>query len=72
MSASLLNDESFDILNKGSITTTDSIILINEVELATTDKGYLIIFYVDGDLAIDGTSMFNVSIEASAKQVLNS
>lgn len=64
-----LNGKSFDIIANESITSTSPITLVNE-EVSTTTKGYLIIFYVDGDLANNDASdsIFKATISATAKQ----
>ena len=50
-----LKDKTFDIVETGSITSTSSITLIDE-NMSNELKGYLIIFYVDGDLAQNDAS----------------
>ena len=67
-----LDDSEFDIIKKGSITSTSSVALVTE-ELSTTAKGYLIVFYVDGDLANNDagntTTTFKGTISATATQI---
>lgn len=70
ITASALSGVVFDIIKTDSITSTDTITLVSE-QLSTTKKGYLLIFYVDGDLANDDAqnSTFSATIEAVARQV---
>ncbi len=69
ISISELANKTFDIISTDSITSTDSIELVNK-EINTTATGYLIIFYVDGDLAYNdvGESTFSGSVSAIATQ----
>lgn len=69
ISTAILSGESFDIILQGSITSGDPITLLNE-NLSNTIKGYLVIFYVDGNLAQNNAqnSEFSAIIEAIATQ----
>ena len=64
-----LNGQSFDIIKTGSITSTGEMTLVDEA-LATTEQGYLIIFYIDGDLAMNDAqySTFSATITGIATQ----
>lgn len=66
---SALSGKSFDIIKSDSITSTGSITLTKE-DLSTEPQGYLILFYVDGDLAMNDAqdSTFSATIEAVANQ----
>lgn len=60
---------SFDIIKHESI-TSEGLITFDPIPLEETAKGYLIVFYVDGDLAYNdaGGSTFGVTIKATATQ----
>ena len=64
-----LNGTQLDIVKKDSITSTGSITLVDEV-LTSTKKGYIILFYVDGDLAMNDAeySTFSATISGVATQ----
>ena len=64
-----LNGTSFDILKTGSITSLGEISLVSN-SLSNTKKGYLIIFYVDGDLAMNDAqnTTFTATITGTAMQ----
>lgn len=66
---SSLLDNSFDIIKKGSITDTSQLNLLED-DLSTTYKGYLLIFYVDGDLAQNDAqdSTFSAILDGVATQ----
>jgi len=70
VTASSLSGKSFNIIKNESITSTGKITLANE-PLTTTNRGYLLIFYVDGDLAMDDAaySTFTATITGIATQV---
>ena len=70
ISANALNEISFDIIKSESITSTDETILVEE-PLSTNTKGYLIIFYIDGNLAHNdaANSVFSATIEGTATQI---
>lgn len=66
-----LSGSSFNIIESGSITSTQPITLVNQ-ELSTSETGYLVIFYVDGDLANNdaGESTFSGTIKGVATQIV--
>ena len=72
ISISALNDKSFNIIDNGNITSTGTIKLREEKLSNDTTRAYLIIFYVDGDLANNdagsNSSNFKASLEASVTQ----
>lgn len=70
ISTSSLDGQTFEILKTGSITSTDKITLVSE-SLSTTTKGYLVVFYVDGNLANNdaGNTTFSAAIDAVVTQV---
>lgn len=69
ISVSSLVNKTFSIIKSGSITDTSQITLLNE-ELSNTTNGYLIVFYVDGDLAQNDAqdSTFSATITGIATQ----
>jgi len=69
ISVSSLQGNTFSIVNSGSVTSTSQINLI-EADLANTAAGYLIIFYVDGDLAFNDAqdSTFSGNIKGVVTQ----
>lgn len=70
ITTSALNGKKFTILKTGSINSTSSIVLVNEA-LSNTKKGYLVIFYVDGNLVNNDAaeSIFSATIDAVANQI---
>ena len=70
ITTSALNGLQFDIIKNESITKVGDITLVDEA-LSTTEKGYLLIFYVDGDLAMNDAqnSLFSATITGVATQV---
>ncbi len=62
----------FDIITRGSISTDGEIPLLNDM-LSEDTKGYLVIFYIDGDLAQNDAqnSTFSVNITAVARQTIS-
>lgn len=61
--------ESFEILTQGSITDNGEINL-GDQSLTKTEKGFLLIFYIDGDLAMNdaANSTFTATISGTAIQ----
>jgi len=64
-----LVDHSFEIISSGIIVNDFPVTLIDE-GLSTTNRGYLVIFYVDGDLAQNdaGETTFSATINGVATQ----
>lgn len=69
ITTSALNGIEFDIIKNESITDLGEITLVDEA-LSTTETGYLLIFYVDGDLAMNDAqhSTFTATITGVATQ----
>ena len=69
-SVSSLKGQSFDIVKKGTITSTGAINILNKQLSNSTQNKYLIVFYIDGSLIgndVVGAS-FNGNISADAHQ----
>ena len=69
-SVSSLKGQSFDIVKKGTITSTGTINILNKQLSNSTQNKYLIVFYIDGSLIgndVVGAS-FNGNISADAHQ----
>jgi len=69
ITTTVLNGQSFNIIKNDSVMNTGEISLITE-ELSNTEKGYLLIFYVDGDLAMNDAqnTTFTATITGVATQ----
>lgn len=69
ISSSNMVDNSFDIIERGNVTSNSIQLLIDK--LSNSVKGYLVIFYVDGDMAFNdaGESTFSGTISAVADQI---
>lgn len=67
-----LNGVSFDIISTGTITSTSTIKLKDEQLSKDSTTAYMVIFYIDGDLAqndaANATSNFKGTLEASITQ----
>lgn len=67
-----LNGVSFDIISTGTITSTSTIKLKDEQLSKDSTTAYMVIFYIDGDLAqndaVNATSNFKGTLEASITQ----
>ena len=72
ISTTALNGKSFDIIDTGNITSTGTIKLRDEYLSKTQTKAYLIIFYIDGELAnndaISNSTNFKSNLEAIVTQ----
>ena len=75
ISTTALNDKTFNIVNTGSITSTGTIKLREEYLSKTQTKAYLIIFYIDGDLASNdagsNSTNFKSNLEAIVTQTIS-
>ena len=70
---STLKDQTFEITKSGSITSKGELTILSENLSHTTTNGYLIIFYIDGnlasnDIASNTESNFSATISAVANQ----
>ena len=70
---SALKDQTFEITKSGSITSKGELTILSENLSHTTTNGYLIIFYIDGnlasnDIASNTESNFSATISAVANQ----
>ena len=70
---STLKDQTFEITKSGSITSKGELTILSENLSHTTTNGYLIIFYIDGnlasnDIASNTESNFSATISAIANQ----
>ncbi len=72
VSTTALNGKTFNIVNTGSITSTGTLKLREEYLSKTQTKAYLIIFYIDGNLAsndaISNSTNFKSNLEAIVTQ----
>jgi len=70
ISTQTLNGQTFDFLYSGSITSFGENYLMHE-EITDVEKGYLLIFYIDGDLTMNdaGNTEFSAVITGSSIQV---
>ena len=75
VSTTALNGKTFDIVNTGSITSTGTIKLREENLSKTQTKAYLIIFYIDGDMANNdagsNSTNFKSNLEAIVTQTIS-
>ena len=70
---STLKDQTFEITKSGSITSKGELTILSENLSHTTTNGYLIIFYIDGnlasnDIASNTESNFSATVSAIANQ----
>lgn len=70
ITTSALSGKKFNIIDTESITGTNSVAIVNDT-LSNTKKGYLVIFYVDGNLVNNDAaeSVFSATIDAVANQI---
>lgn len=71
---STLKDQTFEITKSGSITSKGELTILSENLSHTTTNGYLIIFYIDGnlasnDIASNTESNFSATVSAIASRV---
>ena len=70
VSTTALNGKIFDIVNTGSITSTGNINLIMEMLSTTETKAYLIIFYIDGNLASNDASSNSTNFKSNLEAIV--
>ncbi len=70
VSTTALNGKSFDIVNTGSITSTGTIKLREEYLSKTQIKPYLIIFYIDGDMANNDAGSNSTNFKSNLEAIV--
>ena len=70
ISTTALNGKTFDIVATGSITSTGNINLIMEMLSTTETKAYLIIFYIDGNLASNDASSNSTNFKSNLEAIV--
>ena len=71
ISTTTLNGKSFDIIDTGSITSTGTIKLRDLDLLSTTEtKAYLVIFYIDGDMANNDAGSNSTNFKSSLEAIV--
>ena len=69
-SVSDLVGQSLEVIEKGSVMNTGKLsIASNDTEITTTNRGYVLIFYVDGDMAFNGVQNSNFGVKITGKAV---
>ena len=70
VSTTALNGKTFDIVNTGSITSTGIIKLREEYLSKTQTKAYLIIFYIDGNLASNDAGSNSTNFKSNLEAIV--
>ena len=71
ISTTALNGKSFDIIDTGSITSTGTVKLRDLDLLSTTEtKAYLVIFYIDGDMANNDAGSNSTNFKSSLEAIV--
>ena len=70
VSTTALNGKAFNIVNTGSITSTGTIKLREEYLSKTQTKAYLIIFYIDGDMANNDTASNSTNFKSNLEAIV--
>ena len=70
VSTTALNGKSFNIVNTGSITSTGNINLIIEMLSKTQTKAYLVIFYIDGNLASNDAGSNSTNFKSNLEAIV--
>ena len=70
VSTTALNGKSFDIVNTGSITSTGTIKLREEYLSKTQIKPYLVIFYIDGDMANNDAGSNSTNFKSNLEAIV--
>ena len=70
ISTTALNGKTFDIVNTGSITSTGTIKLKEENLSKTETKAYLVIFYIDGDMANNDAGSNSTNFKSNLEAIV--
>ncbi len=70
VSTTTLNGKSFNIVNTGSITSTGTIKLKEENLSKTQTKAYLVIFYIDGDMANNDAGSNSTNFKSNLEAIV--
>ena len=70
ISTTALNGKSFDIIDTGSITSTGTIKLKEENLSKTETKAYLVIFYIDGDMANNDAGSNSTNFKSNLEAIV--
>ena len=70
ISTTALNGKTFDIIDTGSITSTGTIKLREENLSKTQTKAYLVIFYIDGNLASNDAGSNSTNFKSSLEAIV--
>ena len=70
ISTTALNGKSFDIIDTGSITSTGTIKLREENLSKTETKAYLVIFYIDGDIANNDAGSNSTNFKSNLEAIV--
>ena len=70
ISTTALNGKSFDIIDTGSITSTGTIKLKEENLSKTQTKAYLVIFYIDGDMANNDAGSNSTNFKSNLEAIV--
>ena len=70
VSTTALNGKSFDIIDTGSITSTGTIKLKEENLSKTETKAYLVIFYIDGDMANNDAGSNSTNFKSNLEAIV--
>ena len=70
VSTTALNGKTFNIVNTGSITSTGTIKLREEYLSKTQTKAYLVIFYIDGDMANNDAASNSTNFKSNLEAIV--
>ena len=70
ISTTALNGKTFDIIDTGSITSTGTIKLKEENLSKTETKAYLVIFYIDGDMANNDAGSNSTNFKSNLEAIV--
>ena len=70
VSTTALNGKTFDIIDTGSITSTGNIKLVEENLSTTETKAYLVIFYIDGDMANNDAGSNSTNFKSNLEAIV--